>query len=95
MISFTLILWNLSGDLTLFGITMPRAMFWIAFIYVLIATIIAFWIGRPIIRLSFDNEKLQRRVPLRAGALARRLGVGGLLPRRSSPSGAVAQAVPS
>lgn len=57
VISFTLILWNLSGDLTVFGITMPRAMFWIAFVYVLIATIIAFWIGRPIIRLSFDNEK--------------------------------------
>ncbi len=36
---------------------MPRAMFWIALIYVVIATIVAFWIGRPIIRLSFDNEK--------------------------------------
>jgi putative ATP-binding cassette transporter len=57
VISFALILWNLSGDLTLFGVTMPRAMFWIAFIYVGIATVIAFWIGRPIIRLSFDNEK--------------------------------------
>ena len=39
------------------GITMPRAMFWIGFLYVFIATIVAFWIGRPIIRLSFDNEK--------------------------------------
>lgn len=57
VISFGAILWNLSGDLSLFGVTMPRAMFWIAFIYVGIATIIAFWIGRPIIRLSFDNEK--------------------------------------
>ena len=43
--------------LTMFGFTMPRAMFWIGFVYVLVATIIAFWIGRPIIRLSFDNEK--------------------------------------
>lgn len=57
VISFTAILWNLSGDLSFFGVTLPRAMFWIAFVYVLIATIIAFWIGRPIIRLSFDNEK--------------------------------------
>lgn len=57
VISFTLILWNLSGDLTVFGVTMPRAMFWIAFLYVFVATIIAFWIGRPIIRLTFDNEK--------------------------------------
>ena len=57
VISFAMILWNLSGDLTLFGITVPRAMFVIAFVYVFVATIIAFWIGRPIIRLSFDNEK--------------------------------------
>ncbi len=57
VISFAMILWNLSGDLTLFGVTVPRAMFVIAFVYVFIATIIAFWIGRPIIRLSFDNEK--------------------------------------
>lgn len=57
VISFTTILWNLSGDLDIFGVTVPRAMFFIAFLYVLIATIIAFWIGRPIIRLSFDNEK--------------------------------------
>jgi putative ATP-binding cassette transporter len=57
VISFTQILWDLSGDLEFFGFTVPRAMFVIAFLYVLFATIIAFWIGRPIIRLSFDNEK--------------------------------------
>ncbi|MGK2866275.1 MAG: ABC transporter ATP-binding protein/permease [Mycobacterium sp.] len=57
VISFTAILWNLSGDLEIFGVTVPRAMFLIAFLYVFIATVIAFWIGRPIIRLSFDNEK--------------------------------------
>ena len=57
VISFTTILWSLSGDLTVFGVTMPRAMFWIAFLYVFIATVVAFWIGRPIIRLTFDNEK--------------------------------------
>jgi putative ATP-binding cassette transporter len=43
--------------LTLFGVTMPRAMFWIGFAYVLLASIVAFWIGRPIIWLSFNNEK--------------------------------------
>jgi len=57
VISFTAILWNLSGDLNLFGVNIPRAMFWIAFLYVFIATVIAFWIGRPIIWLQFDNEK--------------------------------------
>jgi vitamin B12/bleomycin/antimicrobial peptide transport system ATP-binding/permease protein len=57
VISFTEILWNLSGDLTLFGFTLPRAVFWVGIVYVLFATVIAFWIGRPIIRLTFDSEK--------------------------------------
>ena len=32
-------------------------MCWLLLVYVLFATIIAFWIGRPIIWLSFNNEK--------------------------------------
>src|SRR3978361_1586771 len=57
MISFTEILWNLSGPLTLFGVTLPRAMFWIGLGYVVFASVIAFWIGKPIIWLAFNNEK--------------------------------------
>lgn len=56
VVSFTAILWNLSGTLTLFGVSMPRAMFWILIVYVLVATIGGFLIGRPLIRLSFRNE---------------------------------------
>ena len=56
VISFAAILWNLSGPLTLFGFTLPKALFWIVIVYVLLATVIAFWIGRPLIRLSFRNE---------------------------------------
>jgi vitamin B12/bleomycin/antimicrobial peptide transport system ATP-binding/permease protein len=55
--SFVPILWGLSGTLTIFGIDIPRAMFWIGLGYVVLASIIAFWIGRPIIWFSFDNEK--------------------------------------
>jgi len=58
VISFTAILWHLSGTLTLFGMNFPRAMFWTVIIYVLVATIISFIIGRPLIWLSFRNEKL-------------------------------------
>ncbi|WP_166905043.1 ABC transporter ATP-binding protein/permease [Mycobacterium sp. DL440] len=59
MISFTAILWNLSGAITLpfVGVELPRAIFWIGIVYVLFATAVAFWIGRPIITLSFNNEK--------------------------------------
>ena len=38
------------------GVTLHRALFWIVIVYVLTATIIAFVIGRPLIRLSFLNE---------------------------------------
>jgi putative ATP-binding cassette transporter len=55
--SFVPILWGLSGTLTLFGVNIPRAVFWIGLGYVVFATIIAFWIGRPIIWFSFNNEK--------------------------------------
>lgn len=56
VMSFAAILWNLSGPLTLLGLTLPRAMFWIVIGYVLTASLIAFWLGRPLIRLSFRNE---------------------------------------
>jgi len=55
--SFVPILWGLSGTLTLFGVNIPRAMFWIGLGYVVFASVFAFWIGRPIIWFSFDNEK--------------------------------------
>ena len=59
VISFTAILWNLSGTITMpmVDTQLPRAMFWIGILYVLVATIVAFWIGRPIITLAFNNEK--------------------------------------
>ena len=56
--SFGAILWRLSGPLTLGTVTLPRALFWVVIFYVLAATIIAFVIGRPLIRLSFMNELL-------------------------------------
>jgi len=56
VVSFTLILWNLSGPLTFAGLTLSHALFWVVLIYVTFATVIAFWIGHPLIRLSFRNE---------------------------------------
>ncbi|MGO8939012.1 MAG: ABC transporter ATP-binding protein/permease [Mycobacterium sp.] len=58
VISFTAILWKLSGHLNIFGFQLPRALFWIVLLYVLVATVVAFWLGRPLIWLSFSNEKL-------------------------------------
>jgi putative ATP-binding cassette transporter len=56
VVAFTPILWNLSGPLTILGVTVPKALFWIALLYVFVTTVVAFWIGRPLIRLSFANE---------------------------------------
>ncbi len=56
VVAFTPILWNLSGPLTFFGITLNHALFWIALMYVFATTVVAFWIGRPLIRFSFRNE---------------------------------------
>ncbi|HEX4252122.1 MAG TPA: ABC transporter ATP-binding protein/permease [Pseudonocardia sp.] len=58
LVSFTLILWELSGPLTLFGFEIPRAMTFITYLYVIIATVIAFKVGRPLVRLNFTNERL-------------------------------------
>ncbi len=57
VIEFTPILWSLSGPLPIFGLTIPRALFWMALLYVFFTTVVAFWIGRPIIRLTFRNER--------------------------------------
>jgi vitamin B12/bleomycin/antimicrobial peptide transport system ATP-binding/permease protein len=56
--SFGAILWRLSGPLTLGTLTVPRALFWVVIVYVLAATVVAFVIGRPLIRLSYLNELL-------------------------------------
>jgi vitamin B12/bleomycin/antimicrobial peptide transport system ATP-binding/permease protein len=56
LFEFTPILWRLSGPLTVFGLTVPKALFWMALVYVFFTTVVAFWIGRPLIGLSFRNE---------------------------------------
>lgn len=55
---FTLILWGLSGVLHLFGYDIPRGMVFAVYVYVIASTFAAVWIGRPLIRLNFLNEKL-------------------------------------
>lgn len=55
--SFAVILWRLSGPLTVVDIVIPHALFWIAIGFVLVASVVAFRIGHPLIRLSFRNEQ--------------------------------------
>ena len=55
--AFTIILWNLSGPLNLFGAELPRGMVFLVFVYVIVATVFAIRIGRPLILLNFLNER--------------------------------------
>lgn len=56
--SFTIILWGLSGPVSIFGTEIPRALVFLTYIYVFIVTLVAFRIGRPLIRKYFLNERL-------------------------------------
>ncbi|QCQ91317.1 ABC transporter ATP-binding protein/permease [Rhodococcus sp. SGAir0479] len=58
VVAFTKILWDLSGPMSLFGVEVPRAMVVLVYVYVLTATVVAFRIGRPLIRLNFLDERL-------------------------------------
>lgn len=58
IVAFTVILWELSGDMTIAGVTVPHALVFLVFIYVLVSSIFAFKIGRPLIDLNFANERL-------------------------------------
>ncbi len=58
LFAFSIILWSLSGVLELFGWKIPRAMVFMVYVYVIVATVFAVKIGRPLIRLDFLNEQL-------------------------------------
>ncbi|MCS6765128.1 MAG: ABC transporter ATP-binding protein/permease [Candidatus Protistobacter heckmanni] len=57
IIAYTGILWSLSGPVHVAGYEIPRGMIFVAYIYVLIATSFAFWIGRPLVRLQYLAER--------------------------------------
>ncbi|WP_433732863.1 ABC transporter ATP-binding protein/permease [Nocardia sp. CA-129566] len=56
VVSFSEILWHLSEPLMIAGVEIPRAMVFLVFSYVLVATVIAFWLGRPLIQLGFRYQ---------------------------------------
>ena len=58
MISYTILLWGLAGPMLVFGVEIPHMMVFLVFAYVIFTTLIAFWLGRPLIHLNFANERL-------------------------------------
>jgi putative ATP-binding cassette transporter len=59
LFSFVGILWGLSGDYPLFGIPIPGYMVWVAIIYAAIGTTLTHLVGRPLVRLSFRQQRVE------------------------------------
>ena len=52
-------LWGLSGPATLFGIEIPGYMVWVALVYAVVGTVLAHWVGRALIPLNFNQQRVE------------------------------------
>src|SRR6185295_17642413 len=59
LVSFVGILWAISGALTLFGISIPGYMVWVALVYAIAGTWLAHLIGKPLIKIGFDQQRYE------------------------------------
>jgi len=59
LFSFVGILWGLSGDFPIFGVTIPGYMVWIAIVYAAIGTTLTHFVGRPLGDLNFRKQKVE------------------------------------
>src|SRR5690242_15061298 len=58
LVSFAILLWDLSRSFTLPGtdIAVPGFLFWVVVIYAAAGTLITHWIGRPLVALYFERQ---------------------------------------
>jgi putative ATP-binding cassette transporter len=59
LFSFVFVLYAISGPITVFGITIPGYMLWVAIIYSILGTFLTHLIGRKLIRLNFNKQKVE------------------------------------
>jgi len=59
LVSFTAILWALSGAFSIAGVSIPGYMFWVAVVYSLTGSWLTHMVGRPLIRLGFDQQRFE------------------------------------
>jgi putative ATP-binding cassette transporter len=59
LVSFVGILWAISGAITLLGIEIPGYMVWVALVYAIAGTWLTHIIGRPLIRIGFDQQRYE------------------------------------
>ncbi len=59
LLSFVFVLYSISGSITLFGVTIQGYMLWVAALYSLVGTGLTHLIGRRLVPLSFNQQKLE------------------------------------
>jgi putative ATP-binding cassette transporter len=59
LFSFVTILWTLSGAFTLWGITVPGYMVWVALLYAAFGSALTHTIGKPLAALRFRQQKVE------------------------------------
>ena len=59
LFSFLIMLWVLSGAITLFGVTIPGYMVWVAILYAGAGSVFAHWVGKPLIKLNFNQQRYE------------------------------------
>ncbi len=59
LFSFVVVLWSLSGPLQVFGVNIPGYMVWVAIVYAVVGTTLAHLIGRRLIPLNFEQQRVE------------------------------------
>jgi putative ATP-binding cassette transporter len=59
LVSFSIILWGVSGSIEVFGITIPGYMFWCALLYAVVGSWLTHRIGRRLIGLSNRQQRFE------------------------------------
>jgi putative ATP-binding cassette transporter len=61
LVSFSIILWTLSRDFTIPGTTIavPGFLVWGALLYAVVGTTVTHWIGKPLVRLNFEQQRYE------------------------------------
>ncbi|MCU0803706.1 MAG: ABC transporter ATP-binding protein/permease [Burkholderiales bacterium] len=63
LVSFVVILWNVSGPLSFAlagsAVVIPGYMVWAALAYAIVGSFVTHWVGRPLIGLNFQQERLE------------------------------------
>ena len=59
LITFSQILWTLSGVITVFGVQVPGYMLFVAIAYAIVGTMLTHLVGRPLARIEFEKQRYE------------------------------------